>query len=65
MPAEQRRPDGIEANARQEETCLKEHPAITGEPDDLPETFGVDAEGLAEKVFSLRQKLYRKAKRQA
>jgi len=43
---------------------LQEHPAATGEPDDLPETFAVNGEGLPEKVFSLRQKLYRKAKRE-
>ncbi len=36
----------------------------TGEPDELPETFRVNGEGLPGKVFSLRQKLYRKAKRQ-
>jgi RNA-directed DNA polymerase len=64
MPVERRSPDGIEANAREEETRLQEHPATTGEPDDLPETFGVNGEGLPENVFSLRQKLYRKAKRQ-
>jgi RNA-directed DNA polymerase len=43
---------------------LQEHPATTGEPDDLPETFGINGEGLPENVFSLRQKLYRKAKRE-
>ena len=43
---------------------MQEHPATTGEPDDLPQTFVVNGEGLAEKVFSLRQKLYRKAKRE-
>ncbi len=43
---------------------MSENLATTGEPDDLPETFGVNGEGLPEKVFSLRQKLYRKAKRQ-
>ena len=35
-----------------------------GRPDDLPETFAVNGEGLPEKVFTLRQKLYRKAKRE-
>jgi RNA-directed DNA polymerase len=64
MPAERRSPDGIAANARQEENRLQENLATTGEPDDLPETFGVNGEGLPGKVFSLRQKLYRKAKRQ-
>ncbi len=38
--------------------------ATTGQPDDLPEAFAVNGEGLPEKVFSLRQKLYRKAKRE-
>jgi RNA-directed DNA polymerase len=41
---------------------LQENLATTGEPDDLPETFAVNGEGLPAKVFSLRQKLYRKAK---
>jgi len=43
---------------------LSENLTATGEPDDLPETFRVNGDGLPEKVFSLRQKLYRKAKRQ-
>jgi len=43
---------------------LQENLATTEEPEDLPETFRVNGEGLAEKVFSLRQKLYRKAKRE-
>jgi len=62
MPVERRSPDGIEADAREEEARLQEHPATTGEPDDLSETFRVNGEGLPENVFSLRQKLYRKAK---
>jgi RNA-directed DNA polymerase len=36
----------------------------TEEPDGLPEAFAANGEGLPEKVFSLRQKLYRKAKRE-
>ncbi len=64
MPVERRSPDGIAANAREEETRLQENPATTGEPDDLPQTFRVNGEGLPEKVFSLRQKLYRKAKQE-
>jgi RNA-directed DNA polymerase len=36
----------------------------TEEPDDLPEAFKTNGEGMPEKVFSLRQKLYRKAKRE-
>jgi hypothetical protein len=43
---------------------LQGHPDSTGEPEDLPETFSVNGEGLPEKVYSLRQKLYRKAKRE-
>jgi RNA-directed DNA polymerase len=43
---------------------LQEEPATTGQPEDLPEAFAVNKEGLPEKVFSLRQKLYRKAKRE-
>ena len=64
MPVERRSPDGIEADARREETRLQEHPATTGEPAELPEAFAVNGEGLPEKVFTLRQKLYRKAKRE-
>jgi RNA-directed DNA polymerase len=64
MPVERRSPDGIEANAREEETRLQEELATTGEPDDLPEAFAANGEGLPENVFSLRQKLYRKAKRE-
>ena len=64
MPVERRSPDGIEADARREETRLQENPATTGEPEDLPEAFRVNGEGLPENVFSLRQKLYRKAKRE-
>jgi RNA-directed DNA polymerase len=64
MPVERRSPDGIAAQAKEEETRLQENLATTGEPDDLPETFRVNGEGLPGNVFSLRQKLYRKAKRQ-
>ena len=64
MPVERRSPDGIAAQAKEEETRLSENLTTTGEPDDLPETFRVNGEGLPGKVFSLRQKLYRKAKRQ-
>ena len=37
MPVERRSPNGIEAQARREETRWPEQPAPTGEPDDLPE----------------------------
>ena len=44
---------------------MQERPNTTGEPvDDLPEAFRQNADGLPEKVFALRQKLYRKAKRE-
>jgi len=43
---------------------LQDNLATTGQPDDLPQAFAVNGEGLPEKVFSLRQKLYRKAKRE-
>jgi RNA-directed DNA polymerase len=43
---------------------LQERPATTGQPEDLPEVFAMNRQGLPEKVFSLRQKLYRKAKRE-
>jgi RNA-directed DNA polymerase len=64
MPVERRSPDGIAAKAKEGEIRLQENLATTEEPDDLPETFRVNGEGLPGKVFSLRQKLYRKAKRQ-
>jgi RNA-directed DNA polymerase len=44
---------------------LQEGPDTTGQPsDDLPEAFRLNGDGLPEKVFALRQKLYRKAKRE-
>jgi len=42
---------------------LHEH-ATTDDPDDLPEAFAVNRHGLPEKLFTLRQKLYTKAKRE-
>jgi RNA-directed DNA polymerase len=39
-------------------------PATTDEPTDRPEPFAVNRTGLPEKVFALRQKLYRKAKQE-
>jgi len=38
--------------------------ATTGEGQELPETFAVNGRGLPEKLFTLRQKLYVKAKRE-
>jgi RNA-directed DNA polymerase len=44
---------------------LQEHPDTTESPsDDLPTAFAVNADRLPEKVFRLRQKLYRKAKQE-
>jgi RNA-directed DNA polymerase len=44
---------------------LQDKPATTEHPDhDLPEAFAHNGDGLPEKVFLLRQKLYRKAKRE-
>ena len=41
------------------------HHAMTDDPDvPLPEAFAVNGTGLPEKLFMLRQKLYRKAKRE-
>jgi RNA-directed DNA polymerase len=38
--------------------------ATTGEGEELPEAFAVNRKGLPEKLFTLRQKLYLKAKRE-
>jgi len=38
--------------------------ATTGEGEELPETFAVNGKGLPVKLFTLRQKLYLKAKRE-
>ena len=38
--------------------------ATTGEGEELPEAFGVNGKGLPMKLFTLRQKLYQKAKRE-
>jgi len=47
------------------EARLQAPPATTEEPaDDLPDAFAVNRAGLPEKVFTLRQTLYRKAKRE-
>lgn len=46
-------------------TRLQDQPDTTVQPgDDLPEAFARNGEGLPGKVFLLRQKLYRKAKRE-
>lgn len=65
MPAERRGPAGIELMQEEAKTRLQDQPATTEQPlDDLPEAFALNADGLPEKVFLLRQKLYRKAKRE-
>lgn len=48
---------------RNEESRLRES-ATTGEGEELPEAFAVNGKGLPEKLFTLRQKLYLKAKRE-
>jgi RNA-directed DNA polymerase len=40
------------------------HDATTGEGEEVPETFAVNGRGLPMKLFTLRQKLYLKAKRE-
>lgn len=46
------------------ESRLHSGRATTEDEQDLPEAFAVNREGLPEKLFTLRQKLYRKAKRE-
>jgi RNA-directed DNA polymerase len=47
------------------ESRLREHPATTDDAgEDLPDAFAVNRRGLPVKLFTLRQKLYRKAKRE-
>ena len=40
------------------------HDATTGDGEELPEAFAVNGKGLPLKLFTLRQKLYQKAKRE-
>jgi RNA-directed DNA polymerase len=40
------------------------HDATTGDGEELPEAFRVNGKGLPPKLFTLRQKLYQKAKRE-
>jgi RNA-directed DNA polymerase len=40
------------------------HDATTGDGEELPEAFRVNGKGLPLKLFTLRQKLYQKAKRE-
>lgn len=46
------------------ESRLREDRATTGDGQDLPEAFRVNRKGLPTKLFTLRQKLYLKAKRE-
>jgi len=46
------------------ESRLHEKKATTGEEQELPEAFALNRQGLPEKLFTLRQKLYLKAKRE-
>jgi RNA-directed DNA polymerase len=46
------------------ESRLHEKDATTGEGWELPEAFAVNRKGLPQKLFTLRQKLYLKAKRE-
>jgi RNA-directed DNA polymerase len=48
---------------RNEESRLRES-ATTEDGEELPEAFAVNGKGLPEKLFTLRQKLYLKAKRE-
>ena len=43
---------------------MQQFTATTEAPDDLPDAFRVNRHGLPERVFDLRQKLYRKAKQE-
>jgi RNA-directed DNA polymerase len=40
------------------------HDATTGDGEELPEAFAVNGKGLPQKLFTLRRKLYQKAKRE-
>lgn len=46
------------------ESRLRDNDATTGEGQELPEAFAAKRKGLPEKLFTLRQKLYLKAKRE-
>jgi RNA-directed DNA polymerase len=56
-------PDQQSAIVRREESRLPNE-ATTDDPGDLPEAFAVNRDGLPGKLFTLRQKLYLKAKRE-
>lgn len=54
----------MNAESENEESRLHEGSAITGKEQELPEAFAVNGKHLPEKLFTLRQKLYLKAKRE-
>ena len=56
-------PDRLDAESEARRDRLR-HDATTGEGEELPETFAVNGTGLPVKLFTLRQKLYLKAKRE-
>jgi RNA-directed DNA polymerase len=57
-------PDQQNADVSDVEIRLPDPKATTENPDALPEAFAVNRDGLPEKVFTLRQQLYLKAKRE-
>jgi RNA-directed DNA polymerase len=61
---ERRRPCRQDAESENEESRLHEFRDTTEDGQELPEAFRVNCEGLPEKLFTLRQKLYLKAKRE-
>lgn len=62
---EQRGPAGIEQTSEEAKTRLQDKPDTTEQPmDDDLGAYAQNEHGLPEKVFLLRQKLYRKAKRE-
>jgi RNA-directed DNA polymerase len=57
-------PDPQNADVSNVENRLPKTPATTEQPVALPEAFAVNRDGLPEKLFTLRQQLYGKAKRE-
>lgn len=64
MPVERRAPVGITLTQEEEGFRLQNYSDTTDDPNDLPEVFKTNKAGLPEKVFLLRQKLYRKSKQE-
>lgn len=61
---ERRAPAGLDAESEARRDRLR-YDATTGEEKELPEAFAANGEGLPMKLFTLRQKLYLKAKRES